>query len=213
MSDEPLDQVNRAVISITALVVAFAALMLMLLAWGAADSAIGRLEDFTGYLDDHSTDQAKVVVTLGAVVVVLLMLSVLILELTPSPTQKMRARNVRAGEAIITTTEIAARIDDEVRHIEHVADCRAIVAARGKGVDVVLDLQVAAAADLARAADEACRRTHELVEERMSVQLAQLPRARLRYRELRLGEHAATSDAPTHQVTGWERPADEGTHD
>ena len=214
MSDEPLDQVNRGVIAITALVLMFAALLVVLLAWGAPDGAIGRLEDFAGYLNGHNTREAKTIITLGAVVVVLLMLCVLIVELTPSPTQKMRIRNVRAGDAAIGTAEIAARVEDEIRQIDHISACTVIVAARGGRVEVVLDLQVGAGADLARTADEACRRAHELVEQRIGVPLAQRPRARLRYRELRLNESAASGGEPAHRVTGWERPAaDEGTHD
>jgi hypothetical protein len=204
VSDDPLAQTNRFVISLVALVVLFGALVVVLLAWGATDATIGRVEDFAGYLRDHDGSQAKLVVTLVALVIALLMLTVMLVELTPSPTQRMRVRNVQAGDASLTTKQIAERIEHEVSAAPHIAQCVALVAARGKAVEVVLDLHVDAGADLAQAADGACKIAHTLVEELMGIALAQRPRARLHYRELRL------KDGPQRPATGWERPGDEG---
>ncbi len=206
MSDDPLDQLNRFIISLVALVVLFAALVVVLLAWGASDSTIGRVDDFAGYLRDHDGREAKAVVTVGALVIVLLMLTIMLVELTPSSTQRMRVRNVTSGEATLTTTQIAERIEHEIAAAPHIAGCDAIVAARGSRVEVVLDLHVDAGADLAKTADESCRIAHALVEDSMGIALTQPPRARMHYRELRLKDAG-----PPRPATGWERPAgDEG---
>jgi hypothetical protein len=204
VSDDPLDQLNRFIISLAALFVVFAALLVVLLAWGATDATIGRVEDFAGHLRDHDGSQAKLVVTLVALVVALLMLTVMLVELTPSPTQRMRIRDVKSGEATLTTKQIAERIEHEVSAAPHIAQCAATVAARANRVEVVLDLHVDAGADLAQAANEACGIAHELVEQRMGIALVQPPRARLHYRELRL------KDGSGRPATGWERPRDEG---
>jgi hypothetical protein len=207
MSDDLTDQVNRAVIAIVAMLVVFAALAFILVIWGASDGAIGRVEDFAGYLRDHDHRDAKLVATLGALVIALLMATVLILELTPSPVQRMRVREIKSGDATLTTAEIAGRLDEEVARIDHVAACESVVAARGNHrVEVVLDLQVRPGADLAATADAACGRAQELVEREMGIALAARPRARMHYRELRLKD-----GAPAAPSTGWERPAsDEG---
>jgi hypothetical protein len=212
MSDDPLDQVNRLVISLAALLVAFVALLAVLLAWGATDGTIGRIEDFAGYLRDHDGRDGKIIVSLLALVLVLVIVTVMIVELTPSPLQKMRLRDVKAGDVTLTTAEIAARIEEEVRAVQHVAWSKAVVAAQGNRVEVVLDLHVDSGADLAHTADEACRRAHVLVEEKMGVPLTRRPRARIHYRELRLGSAAGGPPQPPRPATGWERPAgDEGT--
>jgi hypothetical protein len=213
VSDDPLDQVNRFAISIVALVLAFLALLVALLAWGASDGTIGRIEDFASYLRDHDGNDGKIVVSLLALFVVLIMATVMIIELTPSPVQRMRLRNVKSGEGTLTTTDIAGRVEEEVRAVEHVAWSKATVAAHGNKVEVVLDLHVDAAADLARTADESCRRAHVLIEENMGIPLTKRPRARIHYRELRLGgAGSAPPQAPARPPTGWERPAgDEGT--
>jgi hypothetical protein len=213
MSDDPLDQVNRFVIVVLALLVATASLLVIVLAWGAPDGSIDRVTDFAGYLEDHNSRDGKLIVTLGAAVVGLLMLTLLFVELTPSPAQQMRVRNVGAGEARITTAQIAERINAEVGGLADVAECVATVVARGRRIEVILDLHLAPQADLSRAADEACRRAHALVEERLGIELAARPRARLHYRELRLGDRGAgeASNEQSHahvprSSTGWEAP-------
>jgi hypothetical protein len=208
VSDDPLDLANRFVVAVLALIVAFGGALVILLAWGAAGASIGRVEDFAGFLRDHDDRDSKIIVTMGGLVVILLMTAAIIIESTPSPLQRMRLRNLKSGEGVITTVEIARRIEQEVRGVRHVRDCAATVAARNNAVEVALDLHVDGAADLAQTADEACRRAHELVERQVGVRLAKRPRARMHYRELRLkDEPPARTPAPDeHVITGWERP-------
>jgi hypothetical protein len=218
LSDDPLDQINRAVIAVAALVLIFLAAVVVLFAWAEPGAGVGVVDDFAGWLGDVQDDRdAKIVLTLGAIIVILLLLSLIILQLTPSPAQKMRVRTVKFGDGTITTPEIAARVEAEARAVPHVIDCTAIVAARGRKLEVVLDLHVDDRADLARTADEACQRTHLLIEDRMDIGLVKKPRARLHYRELRLKDGPPTGAvaraAPARAATGWERPEDEGAHD
>ncbi|MBI5288403.1 MAG: hypothetical protein HY873_05480, partial [Chloroflexi bacterium] len=147
----------------------------------------------------------KLIVSLGALVVGLVMACVLILELIPSSTQKMRVRNVKSGEVTITTARIAEVIDGAVRTVPHVAECSSTVARHGRRVEVVLDLHVDAGTELAQTADEACRRAHTLVEQ-LGIELSAKPRARLHYRELRL----RTDTQPDAGTTAWERPPGQG---
>ena len=204
--DSPLAEMNRFIVVAAALAVIFGALLAALLAWGAPDETITRIADFAGYLRRHNDRETKIIISLGAAVVVLLMLTAIIVELTPSPTQKMRVRSMKSGEAAITTSQIAERINAEVAQIPHIAQCAAIVAARGKKVEVVLDLHVGAGANLSQTADEACRRAQALVEQQLGIEMATMPRARLHYRELRLDGEAAASAA--QRASGWERPAE-----
>jgi hypothetical protein len=206
LGERSFDQLNRFVIVVAALAVIFAALLAVLLAWGAPDEAIRRVTDSSDYLRRHNDRETKAIISLIAAVVVLLMLTVVLVELTPSPVQKMRVRSMKSGEAAITTSEIATRINTEVGAVPHVADCVGRVWARGTKVEVVLDLYVGAGANLAETADEACRRAHLLVEQQLGIEMAAMPRARLHYRELRLGDGGAAPAAPTQESSGWERP-------
>jgi len=194
-------ELNRFVIVLLALLVIFAAAMVVTLAWGAPDGSITRIADLADWLQRHNDGETKLIITLGGIVIVLVMLMAMIVELTPSPTQRMRVRNVKAGDATITTREIADRINAEVQGIEHVAECVAIVAARGRRVEAVLDLQVDAGADLTQLAEAACARVRQLIAGQIGVELAAPPRARLHYRELRLrGGAPGPASAPAASV-------------
>ncbi len=110
MSDDPLDQLNRFIIVAGALVGVFIALLVALLAWGAPGDTITRIADFADYLRHHNDRETKAIISLAAAVVVLLMLTAIIVELTPSPARKMRVRSMTSGEGVITTAQIAKRI-------------------------------------------------------------------------------------------------------
>ncbi len=200
-------QANRFIVSLLAMLVIFAALLTIVLAWTAADATIERISNFAGFLEDHNDRDGKLILTLGMVVVILIMASVLVLELTASPTQRMRVRYVTAGEVTITTARIAEHIDEAVRRVPHVAESRTTVARKGKRIDLVLDLHVDPGAELAQTADEACRTAHTLVE-KLGIELAAMPRARLHYRELRLQAEVTQGDQGS-----WERPLAEEQRD
>lgn len=210
MNDDALEQVNRVLVVAGALAIACIALLAALVAWYAPNETIQRIPDFAGYLRRHNDRETKAIISLGAAVVILLMLTVIAIELTPSSTRKMRVRRMKSGFAVITTSEIARRIDSAVAHVPHVAACSAIVAARGQKVDVVLDLHVDAGANLSQTADEACRRAHVLVEEQLGIEMAAMPRARLHYRELRLGGEGAPAAPEQRTANAWDRP---GAHE
>jgi hypothetical protein len=205
VSDNPQDRLNRFVIVVLALAGIFAALVVALLAWGAPDESIVRVADLARWLDRHNSTESRTIVALSSAVVALLLLTAIVVEFTPAPARKMRLRNVRAGEAVITTHEIAVRINAQVAAAPHVAACDAFVAAHRGRVEVTLDLHVEPGADLALTADDACGRTRALLESELGVELAAPPRARLHYRELRL---LGAADAPRKLgPSGWERPA------
>jgi hypothetical protein len=205
MSDERLQQANRFTVALAAVAVIFVAALVTLLAWAEPDGSIGRLRDFAEFLSRHDGRDGKIILSLGALVVSLCMVSVIVIELSPPTSGTMAVRSVKAGDAAISTREVARRIDADVGGLPDIASCATHVARRGRRVEVVLDLTVEAQADLVAAADAACRRAHDLVERDLGLELAAKPRARLRYRELRLRSEAAAE----RPLTGWERPQGE----
>lgn len=202
MGEHPLDRFNRIIIVVVALAIVLVALFVLLLTWGAPGDTITRIADFAGYLHRHNDRETKVIISLAATVIALLMLTVVIAELTPSPAQKIRVRSMKSGEAVVTTSQIASRINEEVTQVPHIRACAADVLARGKKVEVVLDLHVDAGANLSQAADEACRRAHLLVEQQLGIEMASMPRARLHYRELRLRGDGAPVASRRREISG-----------
>ena len=208
MGDRQLQR-HRLTIALLAVIVILLALLGIILAWAAPEAAINRIYDGADFLADHNNRDGKIVFTLVAVVVILIMVCVLIVELVPSSNQ-LKVGGVEAGVVAITTAQIAQRIEGEVAGVEHVSAGRATVARRGQRVEVVLDLDVDAGANLSAVANEACRRAHELVERKLKIELAAKPRARIHYRELRLVD---TGGQERPVTTGWERPEAEEARD
>ncbi len=193
-----MDLTNRVLIVGAALLWIFVILVIILLAWEAPDQSIERLGDLTGYLEDHNDTGAKLIITFGGLMLVLMATIVVIIEVAPSEAGSLRMEKVGAGEARIGTDEIAHRLEEELRTLPQINQAKASVLARGQKAEVNLDLHVTAEADLAATTEEACRRARQLLEERMGVALTRPPQAQLHYRELRVApRQEASPPAPS----------------
>jgi hypothetical protein len=181
-----MDAANRIAIVAIALAMAFAALAVILLTWGAADTGVDRLQDFTEWLGEQNTGEGRVITTLGAAVVVLLAMAALVLELSPSDTRTVTIASGEGGRAVIEVETIAERVRAEVERTPHVTETAVKVVGRTRSVEIELDLRVDAYANLRDTAIDACGRARAVAEDVMGVPLASSPRARLRYRELRV---------------------------
>lgn len=179
-----MDVTNRTVIVGGALISIFLVLLVMLLSWGAADESIGRLSDLAGYLDDHNSTGAKLIVTLGGLIVILLLGLVMVFEIAPPESGSVRVGKVAAGETRIGTDEVTQRVEDELRGLPQLSGIQAAVFSRGRKAEIKLDLYVSADAEIAVTTEEVIRRVRELVENRMGIELDCAPKAQIHYREL-----------------------------
>jgi hypothetical protein len=174
------------------------------LTWAAPQESIDWLADASGWLDDHNTDGTKALITLGAGIAILLALVVLVAELLPRGTGEVSVTGLQGGDAVLTTAAIGQRIEEAVNQVPNVSDVRATVKAKGKAVLVGLDLHVDPDANLAEVTDAACQAARNVLQDRVHVELAAPPRARLHYRELRLKGRqvrpASTDRPPAYEV-------------
>ena len=191
-----MDLTNRILIISGMLLWIFIVVIVVLLAWGAPDESIERIFDFAGYLEDHNDDGGKLILTFGAAILVLLAAIVVITEVAPPETKSLKVANVGSGEARIPTDEVAHLVEEELRMLPQLNQVTANVQARGEKADVSLELHVSPEADIAATTDEACRRTSELLAQRIGVELARPPRAQLHYKELRVTRKQAASRPP-----------------
>jgi hypothetical protein len=190
-----MDQTNRAIIVTGALLFIFAVLVIVMMAWGAADNSIDRMYRLSDYMAEHNNDQAKLIITFGGLILALGALIIIIYELTPEQSGELKVE-VGSGDVRISTDEIASRLEEDIRAMPQVQNVQATVTGRGSRAEVKLALHVQPQADLAATGDEACRRARDLIESRMGVRLASEPHADLHYRELRVAgqEGAASQD-------------------
>lgn len=207
-----MDVTNRTIIVGGALIGIFLVFLVMLLAWYVPDESINRLGDLSGYLDDHNNTGSKLIITLGGMILVLLAGLVIVFELAPPESGSVRAAKAGSGTVRIGTDEVVQQLEGELRGMPQLSGIEAAVAARGRKAEVKLDLYVGADADIASTTEEAVRRTRELVEGRMGVELDCAPQVQIHYRELRVARPpspavssapapgpAASSNQPSHE--------------
>lgn len=204
-----MDITNRVLAVGVSLLWIFIVLVIILLAWGAPDQSIERVADLAGYMEDHNTTGAKLIVTFGGLIFVLLGVIVIILEVTPPETGSVRVAKVGSGQARIGTNEVSLRLEEELRAMPQVSQVQATVLARGQKAEVRLDLHVASDADLTATSEEACRRARTLIEERMGVQLSSVPQAQIHYRELRVARPQEISPSTSSTMTSAAPPSHE----
>lgn len=184
-----MDLANRLIIVLGALLLMFAVALVILFTWAAAPDSVDRLFDFVEFLDGHTEDDgSRVILTLGGLVVTLLALVVVIAELTPPQAGQVPVRDVKAGDALLSTNAIAQRLQQELSALSHITHVKPTVTARGKAVEVDLELHVDPDSNLALTSEEACRAVENLLDNQLSVEMARPPRLNLRYSELRLPE-------------------------
>ncbi|MGB6838362.1 MAG: alkaline shock response membrane anchor protein AmaP [Dehalococcoidia bacterium] len=199
-----MDVTNRVIIVAGAFVWVFFILVVVLLAWGAPENSIDALKDFVEYLDDHTDNLSRIILTLGGVILMLVAVVLIIAEVTPPATAAVKVQQVKAGSAVISTQEIEHRVQQEVASVPHVSEAAVKVLGRGRGVELELDLHVDPQANLSETAEETCRRARELAEGKMGIALLQPPRAHLRYKEIQL---APAAEAPSTEA-GVETPGE-----
>ena len=194
------DLTNRIMAVAFAFLFMFAIFLIILLVWSSPDESINQIRDLAGYLDDHNTTEAKLIITFGGVILVLLATLLIIFELVSPESDTLTVQQVGSGVAEISSEEVVLRVEEELRAAPQIDQVQATIVGRGKKAVVSLSLHVAPEANLANTVEEACRRAAELIEGQMGIVLAKPPSAEVHYRELRVGGQQPPSTAPSTQT-------------
>lgn len=152
-----MNETNRtAIILLAALWIVLMAVVIFA-AWAADVETVGRLDDFVSYLDDHRSNASRLILTLGALVLIVLALLVIIVELAPEE----EAREIRVEQAGATTVvpaePLRLRLEEALTAIPQVTTARARVFSRDKGVGMKLNLTVTPGANIGAVTQEASR--------------------------------------------------------
>ena len=190
-----MDAFNRA--AVVGLAFAWVILMalVILLAWGADSETIDRLGDLVSYLNDHTDNASKLILTLGAAALIVLSLIVIVAELVPAePTAaQVRLESVTGATAILPAEAITQRLELELRSLPQVQEAQAMVASRDRGLAVALNLTLAPDANVSSATEEACRVAQETIEQKIGVALVGLPTVQIKFSPPE-GEPAAATE-------------------
>ena len=192
---------NRGVVLMLLLALITGAIGLAVLAWTIPDDTLDWLRDSVDWLDENDGDTEKAVLTAIVIVIAAVAFIILFFELMPRAGKDVHVTDLEGGQATLTTAAVAQRIEDRVRQLPNVADVKAFVQPRRKGVDVEMDLHVDPDANLAEVTNSASEACRDVLSTRMHVALAGSPRTRLHYRELRLRRQGQPEPANTSSNT------------
>ena len=171
------DLTNRIMAVAFAFLFMFAIFLIILLVWSSPDESINQIRDLAGYLDDHNTTEAKLIITFGGVILVLLATLLIIFELVSPESDTLTVQQAGSGVAEISSEEVVLRVEEELRAAPQIDQVQATIVGRGKKAEVSLSLHVAPEANLSNTVEEACRRAAELIEGQMGIVLAKPPGA------------------------------------
>lgn len=188
---------NRVLLFLLCLALAAGAVAVVVLAWAAPQESIDALRDAVDWLEDHNRDLEKALLTSAGAFIALAAVVLAVLELLPQAGTEVKVTDLRVGDAVLSTLSIGQRVEEAVRAVPHVAEVRAAVKGRRKGVALALDLHVDPEANLAEVTDAACQAAQDVLTDRVHVALVEPPRVRLHYRELRLRGRPQTAAMPS----------------
>ncbi len=177
-----MDIFNRVfIVGLAALWVILMAVVI-LLTWGADTETIDRLADLVSYLNDHTDNPSKLILTLGASALIVLSLTIIIAELTPeSGSADVRLVGVTGATAVLPAQAICERVEQEIMALSQIQEAHASVASRDKGLAVALNLTVSPNANVALTTEEACRRAQETIEQTIGVAMVGLPTVQIAF--------------------------------
>ena len=110
------DLTNRILAVAFALLWIFGVLVIILLVWSSPDESITRISDLAGYLDDHNTTEAKLIITFGGIILILLATLLILFELVPAESNNLKIQQVGGGNVEISADEavVSRVIDGEI---------------------------------------------------------------------------------------------------
>ena len=196
-----MNENNRtAIVLLAALWIVLMAVVIFF-AWSDAELAVDNLGDFVGYLDDHRDTASKLILTLGALVLIVLALLVVIVELAPEE-ETREIRIDQAGATTIVPAEpLRKRLEEALTAMPQVSAARARVFSQNKGVGMKLDLTITPNINIALVTQEASRVVVETLQSDLGLPIAAPPSVRIVFGPAKTEPVASSVAQPPTPVT------------
>ena len=150
-------------------------------AWAADAETVERLEDFVQYLGDHRDNASRLILTLGALVLIVLALLLIIVELAPEE----EAREIRVEQAgattIVPAEPLRLRLEEALTAMPQVTTARARVFSHDKGIAMKLYLTVTPGANVAMVTQEASRVVVDTLQAELGLPVSAPPTVRITF--------------------------------
>ncbi|MFQ5857201.1 MAG: hypothetical protein ACE5LU_16450 [Anaerolineae bacterium] len=118
---------------------------------------------------------SKLLVVLASLLMLVVDIVLLWFELRrPAASRTVRIRQVTGGEAEMSTDSIEGRLAYNIDQLDEVIRVTPTVAGRGKGVDVILDVETRPDIDVPAKTEEVMAVARQVVEDRMGLELTRI---------------------------------------
>lgn len=174
-----MNETNRTVIVLLAALWIVLMAIVIFVAWAADAETVARLDDFVRYLDDHRDNLSRLVVTLGALVLIVLSLLVIIVELAPDEEGREIRVEQSGATTIVPAEPLRLRLEEALTAMTTVTAARARVFSRDKGIGMKLDLTVTPGANIAVVTQEASRMVVETLQADLGLPVSAPPTVRI----------------------------------
>lgn len=191
-----MNETNRtAIVLLAALWIVLMAVVIFV-AWAADVETVERLDDFVRYLDDHRNNASRLILTLGALVLVVLALLVIIVELAPEE----EAREIRVEQAgattIVPAEPVRLRLEEALTAMPQVTAARARVFSHEKGIAMKLDLTVTPSTNVAVLTQEASHVVADTLQADLGLPITAPPTVRITFGPPKLEPVASSMTRP-----------------
>ena len=176
-----MSEINRMAIVVLAALVIIVMAVVTFIAWAAPDETIDRLGDFVQYLTAHNDDASKLILTLGALTLVILAILVIVLELAPQAQAEELSVEQAGATTIVSAEGLRQRLEEVLLALPAVTAARVNVVTRNKGIAAALELTVQPQTNVGVASQEAMQAVTQTVQEEMGLPLAEAPRLRITF--------------------------------
>ncbi|OFW63021.1 MAG: hypothetical protein A2Y74_03420 [Actinobacteria bacterium RBG_13_63_9] len=190
-----MNETNRtAIVFLAALWIVLMAVVIFA-AWAADVETVERLQDFVSYLDDHRDNASRLILTLGALVLIVLSLLVIIVELAPEEEER-QIRVEHAGATTIVPAEpLRLRLEEALTAVAQITAARVRVFSQNKGIGMKLDLTVTPDTNIAAVREEASRVVTETLKADLGLPVSAPRTVRIAFGPRPAGEPVASSVA------------------
>ena len=172
---------NRMLVVVVAASMIVLASLLIFVAWSADTDAIDRLGDIVEFLDDHNDNAGKLIITLGALIVVVLSLLMIVVELAPEDEQKELRVRQDGATTIVPAAALKARIEEALVALPEVTAARARVSTKDNGIATSLDLTLIPGANISSVTKDSARVVTDTIQEDLGLPVAGVPSVRVSF--------------------------------
>ena len=191
-----MNETNRTAIVILAALWIVVMAVVIFAAWAADVETVERLQDFVAYLDDHRDNASRLILSLGALVLIVLSLLVIIVELAPEEEERVIKVEQAGATTIVPAEPLRLRLEETLTAMTQITAARARVFSQDKGIGMKLDLTVTADTNISAVTQEATRVVMETLQSDLGLPVSSPPVVRIAFGPAPAAEPAPAGPQP-----------------